>query len=429
MSSPPVSIEGVAKREVRQERSLHELRLPRDRELILDLPPVEESVLPTEEAKDAAKSIGSFRGLLIKLTNPDDWVGENKEGQTEYVHGEDVFWRLLDKVASYYACALYRFAETASPKTAAEFVTDHPLPLEEGQKEFGAETHLKLVHALITLIQHDACALQQFTSAIYDESGLQPGELPAEQDPDITAIDSFRGLHEVNERAEPSRRAIGMKMFSLALDYRIRVLGQRNDTRQKEIQESLAGLSPRELMWLARRSNPAVRKYGAKRVERIFEQRLALLFQSLGFTVVQARPGLEAADLLCISRTERFSFLVDAKSTKAKYVLPRSDQRALRDYASDFRQKLPDLPPLAMVLIVSWEAAATVPKKLERLQLEMELPVRFVPIKVLSEFSARSSRPSSSGALSGCDERSRSDRRRFSSESCPRDAGQHHCRL
>ena len=135
----------------------------------------------------------------------------------------------------------------------------------------------------------------------------------------------------------------------------------------------------RELDLLARRDNAMIRKYGTKQVEKIFEQQLALIAQSLGLHVVPTRSGQRTVDLICISADPavRLSFLLEAKTTQRPYNLPRDDARALIEYVNDVRRALTTLPPLQFVLIVGPTASSTLEGKLQRLEIEVGLPVRF----------------------------------------------------
>lgn len=364
---------------------LQELSFPGDLVQIGELPNPKE-LLDQASVEELEWSLGYFRGLLLVLTQPGLWQeGESSKASLDFVHGgTSRFWNLVSVVARYYVCAVYRLAiETNTPRAAAEFIVDSPLPTADRTTQVPT-SHVELSKALALLVSNDACTIKLFVSAMYDKAGFQPGELPPDQDADIEAVEGFENLFEVLSEVPTPAQQMATELLSAAFSYRKEVLRQRYESRHSAMQKSMEGLSPRELRLLARRGDAVVQKYGAKRVERIFEQRLALLFQSLGFTVVPAKPGEEAADLLCVARMERFSFLVDAKSTRGKYALPKKDSRALIDYVRYFSESVPDIPPLSMVLLVGPEAAQTVPAKLSALQDEVNLPVRFIPVGVLS---------------------------------------------
>lgn len=65
--------------------------------------------------------------------------------------------------------------------------------------------------------------------------------------------------------------------------------------------------------------------------------------------------------------------------------MPKADQRAIRDYVSDFSADLLDLPPLAFVLIIGGTTASTVPAKLTTLEAEAGVPVKFMPTSLVAK--------------------------------------------
>jgi hypothetical protein len=142
-----------------------------------------------------------------------------------------------------------------------------------------------------------------------------------------------------------------------------------------------------ELDLLARRAEAVTKRYGDKHVERRFEQQLALLFQSFGFYVIQTRTGARTVDLVCISDDPAgaFTFLVEAKTTKAAYSFPAKDERALRDYVADIEGSLRTLPSLRFVLIVSHTATKTLDRKLNQFETSTGRPVRFLRAALLAE--------------------------------------------
>lgn len=139
-----------------------------------------------------------------------------------------------------------------------------------------------------------------------------------------------------------------------------------------------SSLNPSELAGLASRDEKLVERFG-RRLPKIFEHQLALLAQSFGFIVVQTRTGERTVDLLCISPdpSVRFTFLLEAKTTAAKYSLPASDERALMDYVRDVRASLTTLPELRLLLLVGPIPTNTLTKKLRDLEGKISLPVRY----------------------------------------------------
>jgi hypothetical protein len=148
-----------------------------------------------------------------------------------------------------------------------------------------------------------------------------------------------------------------------------------------------------ELSLLARRDKAVIKKYGTKNVERVFEQQLALIAQSLGFYVVPARSGECGVDLICVSSDQRWTFLLEAKTTAKRYSLPAKDRRALVEYVTMVQTALTTLPRLEFVLIVSWEASKTLGGKLIALEAETGVPARFCCAQDLAELREMSLGP------------------------------------
>jgi hypothetical protein len=145
-------------------------------------------------------------------------------------------------------------------------------------------------------------------------------------------------------------------------------------------------LRPRELAALASRSPVMARRYGEKRVEKVFETQLSLIIQSLGFVVVQTRSGERRVDLLCIAGGPGggFTFLLEAKSTARAYGFPTSDERALADYVADVRRSLDTLPPLRFLLLVGPSPSRTLQSKIRRFESEHSIPTRFMTAGALA---------------------------------------------
>jgi hypothetical protein len=141
-----------------------------------------------------------------------------------------------------------------------------------------------------------------------------------------------------------------------------------------------SAIRPDELSLLAARDSAMAARYRGRALEKVFEQQLALLAQSLGFFVVATRTGASTVDLICISSdpTAPYTCLVEAKTTRGRYSLPTKDARALRDYVAEVRRSLATLPPLRFALIIGPEPTRTVERKLIALEAAVGLPVRYV---------------------------------------------------
>jgi Restriction endonuclease len=156
-----------------------------------------------------------------------------------------------------------------------------------------------------------------------------------------------------------------------------------------------------ELQLLALRHESMEKRYGVKMIERRFEQQLALLFQSLGFIVIQTRTGTRTADLVCISSDPNHSitFLVEAKTSKAPYSLPAKDERALLEYVREIDGSLTTLPRLRFVLLVSARATKTLAGKLRNFETRSGTPIRFITASALGQLRADLTGPAPVGPL------------------------------
>lgn len=140
-----------------------------------------------------------------------------------------------------------------------------------------------------------------------------------------------------------------------------------------------------ELPLLAKRDESMSAKHGKRRVAKVFEEQLALIAQSLGFSIVSTQTGERTVDLVCIADSigERLTFLLEAKTTSRPYSLPTKDERALLEYVSTVRGSLKYLPELRFVLIVGQAPSGTLQAKLLRLERTAGVPVRFCPADVI----------------------------------------------
>ncbi|MGW4350150.1 hypothetical protein ACWEL8_34405 [Streptomyces sp. NPDC004690] len=159
-----------------------------------------------------------------------------------------------------------------------------------------------------------------------------------------------------------------------------------------------------ELHLLATRDESMKSRYGARRVEKMFEQQLALVVQSLGFYVVSTRTGEATVDLVCISSdpASPYTFLLEAKSSTHPYTLPTDDRRALSDYIDDVRANLTTAPPLAFVLIVGGSATEGISAKLNELELDSGVPIRFTSAQNLASFREDLLGPTPAALLKKC---------------------------
>jgi hypothetical protein len=68
---------------------------------------------------------------------------------------------------------------------------------------------------------------------------------------------------------------------------------------------------------------------------------------------------------------------MEAKSTGRAYNLPTDDARALADYVSQVRATLTTVPPLRFVMVLGPSAAKPLTNRLQHLEQQLGLPVRF----------------------------------------------------
>jgi len=147
-------------------------------------------------------------------------------------------------------------------------------------------------------------------------------------------------------------------------------------------------LRPDRLSLIARRDEEAVRLYGDKGVEKALERQLALLVQSIGFFVIATKTGRNTVDLLCISPDPRshYTFMIEAKTSRRPYALPRKDSRALQEYVQTVTKHLSTLPPLSFILVVGQAPASTLKSKMVFLQNKLGLPARYIDAVDLAAF-------------------------------------------
>jgi hypothetical protein len=178
---------------------------------------------------------------------------------------------------------------------------------------------------------------------------------------------------------------LGRELTVRATRFASAVYEERLETTPKREPGIFSLIEPHEIVPLAGRESAMAKKYGDKKIARVLEQRLAIVFQSLGFYVVSARTGERTVDLVCIAADPGagYTLLVEAKSTKRTYGLPVADERALRDYAATVKELLKTLPPLRAVVVVARAPARTLDQKLTRLEASAGVPARFASAKSL----------------------------------------------
>lgn len=149
---------------------------------------------------------------------------------------------------------------------------------------------------------------------------------------------------------------------------------------------SFSLVRPQELGPIAAREQAMIRRHGEKALESIFEQQIALVFQSFGFLVIPTQKGKRSADLLCLSNDSPVNrlIMIEAKTTKGFYSLPSKDERALREYVETVRTSLRTLPEPSLLLLVAPRGASTLEAKLDTLSDAIRIPIRFIRAETLA---------------------------------------------
>jgi hypothetical protein len=133
-----------------------------------------------------------------------------------------------------------------------------------------------------------------------------------------------------------------------------------------------------ELALLAKRDNAMARRYGLKHIEKVFEQQLLLIAQSLGLWVIGNQTGQRTVDLVCIPGDDTPGiFLIEAKTSGHPYSLPAKDGRALLEYAATIKRMLVRFGPLRFILLIGCAAGTNLEDKLIQLEVAVGVPIRF----------------------------------------------------
>jgi hypothetical protein len=148
---------------------------------------------------------------------------------------------------------------------------------------------------------------------------------------------------------------------------------------------TFSALDLSDIYRLARRDQSLKSVYGMS-IARAFERQLALLFTSLGFTVIESTPGKRYIDLLCIADAPSpVTVLVEAKSTKAyEYPFRADDQRALAEHVREVQRTLRNLPPLQLVLIVAPRFSSGADRRISDVSRELSVPCHGFPTELLT---------------------------------------------
>jgi hypothetical protein len=399
-------------------KQLLELELPSDADRIAALP------MPGDQASTDGdvELLQHLRGLWVSLCQSPEVVGDlvsSKEGGS----WDSRFWKTFASLAAIY-CAAARAAAKAGPMSFFQWMTSESCASPGGPDE-RMRTTVAAVAALadrdvtpedrrkrIEAVSVDANrALARSNAALiilnFDQAllplllkhalvTLNDGAEDGEGDINLEA-DAMESLQAFNARVGKTEGFVRERLTFLLdqlLAYGQEVYSSvvKGPSRSAEHAYSQQWLD--QLALLSRRDPAVQRRLGAGMIEGQFERHVALLFQTFGFVTVPALSGEAAADLLCIGHApEKFTLLVDAKSSRRPYFLPKDDQRALAAYTRETTRSLVDLPELKLVLLVGHGPAGTVGAKLEKLEAELGMPMRFVDVEHLTDLRKRQSSP------------------------------------
>jgi hypothetical protein len=413
------------------------LDISKTREAFLDLPLPEESPLIGATPKMLRRAADSFYRSWSYLVSAKELYlrGEATVASTgETLSGKDLWWRLFLVVGAYYDFSIRLLLRTG----ARGKQTVHPVPglglakvdewvgklnrddLEAVGREYtlAVEGNLpteeveRLRSKLLSLFKVSsleeagdeilwdldqsyasffaATYLTALSTAVFGEL-LRHTNLPLELIEDMdgishrTAAVVFAGPHS-SGRWSPYAAKLSHRLTATVFEQWVRIYDRPDSDKSYKI-GPFSSIRLTELAPLANRDARMSKKYGNKRIEKVFEQQLALIVQSFGLYVVSTRTGQRTVDLICISADPRarFTFLLEAKTSGRPYTLPRDDARALLEYIREVRIGLTTLPPLHFVLMIGPSPSATLEKKLQGLEAEAGLPIRYCSAHELAE--------------------------------------------
>jgi len=380
-------------------RQLSELSIERDLQTIVALPPPEASPLAAATVRESFDTAQSFFRAWLALVKggtslPTDRVRTvclscKKETELE---GTALWNRTLLSLVAYHDYAARALIRSGLPKGE---VLVPGLRLDDStglcDADFPEETppHRWTARSLLSSYLH--CLVASYFFDLLRRSPVRPPEGHLAVFESI-AHSELAGMHREEWRIPDGyQKTLANRLVSSSLEYLVAIYEQGESWNKEHPVGPFSAIRLPELSLLARREPPLLRKYGVKHVERVFEQQLALIAQSLGLYVVSTRTGKRTVDLVCISSdpSVRMSFLLEAKTSAKPYALPTKDGRALLEYIGDVKSALSTLPPLRFVLLVGHGPARTVAQKLAHLEAAAAVPIRFCAAQDLAALRER----------------------------------------
>lgn len=374
---------------------LRGLQLPNDADLIASLDSALDELAEIPGAEIDEHLVLHVRALWTGMCSPQGVVRDLIDAESK-TDDYSRFWAIFGVLGNYYGFLVTRFlagnpTALASLQSHPSFAISHTDAGDDSQlhEEKGSIlTALACNSAAIQVRAFDIALASLVIPHIMFKWNIGAAEVEGlDEDPEVGIHRELGKFIEHLQQAHGSPRTMIENQLRSLLHYSEQIYAEKATARSEaDTDNAFSEKWLKELSLLAARDSRMKNKYGAKQIERRFERHVALLFQTLGFITVPAIPGEAAADLLCIGKDSdtSYSFLVDAKSSKQPYTLPKADQRAIAEYVDATRKSLADLPKLTFVLLVGHGPARTVDNKLGALETSAGVPLRFISAEDLA---------------------------------------------
>jgi hypothetical protein len=370
--------------------------------------------------------LGHLREMWVSLTKGNDITYQLVDG-VDAQNGDVDYWRMFGNLGAYYSFFACRAAahnpmrffswmsseKFASPEQLGEqeqdmigrvssLLLDPSIDAQTRQERIlGLKVKMNRGFAIANAFVYILAFDQVLLSLVVTHSLLKLEEYDPSLERTVEPeADTFQHLKDFHTQLSDSSGALRDRLDYLLdrlLEYGEQLYREQNSQwSTKHVESAFSEPWLNELIQLGERNSSISKKYGEKKVEKRFEHNIALLFQTFGFVTIPALSGEPAADLLCIGKDagQNFAFLVDSKSSRRPYALPKTDQRAIHSYVKETVRSIGELHELKFVMLIGNGPANTVLKKLGSLEKEIGTPVRFADVADLVEL-----RKAHSGAL------------------------------